>query len=205
MRPSPLTADLALRILLHLRLFEWFNFRHRRKQARRRCDPDAVPAAPCTQSAEHLCVNELRHRLVEVLAPVSMSVRNCCSVVSAACPTHSGRGLHGQCIRFAAMRALCRYTRKRFGPAHGDVLHQHTGGLSLSSPSLFLSLPSFSFSALLSSLCSLLSSLSETMTMITRPVGTHGSNLPECQSAWASDHSLFGDFVRIVQETSVLA
>ena len=46
------------------------------------------------------------------------------------------------------------------------------------------------------------------MTMITRPVGslcTDGSDLPECQSAWASVHCLFDDYVRIMQETTVLA
>ena len=46
------------------------------------------------------------------------------------------------------------------------------------------------------------------MTTITRPFGslcTHGSDLPECQSAWASVHYLFGDYVRIMQETTVMA
>ena len=90
--------------------------------------------------------------------------------------------------------------------------------LSLSfSLSLFLSsllsfsLPSFSFSSLflfsLPALVVSLSSVSTTMTMITRPVGlslcTHGSNLPECQSACTLAHSLFGEHVRIMQETSV--
>ena len=45
------------------------------------------------------------------------------------------------------------------------------------------------------------------MTMITRPLGlslcTHGSNLPECQSACTSAHSLLGEHVRIMQETTV--
>ena len=93
------------------------------------------------------------------------------------------------------MRAFCRHTRKRFEPTHGDVLNLHTGRrevrgslISLSSLlsfsplfllSLFLrSLPSFSFSF---SSFSISFSLSETMTVITRPVGslcTHSSDLP---------------------------
>ena len=58
-------------------------------------------------------------------------------------------------------------------------------------------------SSLLFSLCS----FSATMTMITRSVGslcTQSSDLPECQCAWASVHSLFGEHVRIMQETSVV-
>ena len=47
------------------------------------------------------------------------------------------------------------------------------------------------------------------MTMITRPAGlslcTHGSNLPECQSACTLAHSVFGEHVRIMQERTVLA
>ena len=53
----------------------------------------------------------------------------------------------------------------------------------------------------------LFSPLPVTMTMITRPVGSlckQSSDLPQCQSAWASVHSLFGDDVRIMQETTVL-
>ena len=45
------------------------------------------------------------------------------------------------------------------------------------------------------------------MTMITPPVGslcTHSSDLHECHCAWASVHSLFGEHVRIMQETTVL-
>ena len=45
------------------------------------------------------------------------------------------------------------------------------------------------------------------MTMITPPVGslcTQSSNLPECQCAWAVAHALFGEHVRIMQETTVL-
>ena len=91
----------------------------------------------------------------------------------------------------------------------------------LSSVVLFLlsfsrSLPSFSSFSLslrlsslfLSSLSSSLSSVSARMTMITRPLGslcTHGSDLPECQSACTLAPSLFDDYVRIMQETTVLA
>ena len=70
-------------------------------------------------------------------------------------------------------RAFCRYTRKRLEPP--VVL--------------------FPFSV---SLLSSHSSFSATMTMITRSVGslcTQSSDLPECQCAWASVHSLFGDYV----------
>ena len=43
--------------------------------------------------------------------------------------------------------------------------------------------------------------------MITRSGGslcTQSSDLPECQCAWASVHSLFGEHVRIMQEITVL-
>ena len=69
----------------------------------------------------------------------------------------------------------------------------------------------FHLSSLLSSLFPLLSSLSSlsaTMTMITRPVGslcTHGSDLPECRSAFAWAHALSGEHVRIMQETNMFA
>ena len=105
------------------------------------------------------------------------------------------------------MRAFCRYTRMRCEPTHGDVFN-HTHGeegrggrvvvvvfssLTFSLPSLSLFRRSFS---LLSSRSCRLSPLSATMTMITRPVGlflcTHGSDLPESQSAGTLAHSLFG-------------
>ena len=83
--------------------------------------------------------------------------------------------VYGQNARVCSTCALCRYTRSRLEPTHG--------GHSLSP------------------------SLSATMTMITRPVGSlckHGSDLPQCQSAWASVHSLFAEHVRIMQQTTVL-
>ena len=113
-------------------------------------------------------------------------------------------------------------TCARFARTHGGVLDQHTGDVSnLHTGCLSLSLLSFSLSLVLSSfslpsyvsrslslLSSLLSSLSAAMTMITRPVGSlslskHGSDLPECQSAWAV--ARLADHVRIMQETTVLA
>ena len=110
------------------------------------------------------------------------------------------------------MRAFCRYTQRPFKPTHGDVLILHTGGLSLSSPSLFLSsFSSFSlpsFSSLFSLLSSLFSPLPVTMTMITRSVGSlckQSSDLTQCQCAWTSVHSLLAEHVRIMQETTVLA
>ena len=99
------------------------------------------------------------------------------------------------------MRAFCQYTRKRFEPTRGDVLNLHTEkrkerGVSLLSRLLF------------SSLFPLLSSLSSLSDEITRPIGlslcTHGSDLPENQSAFTLAHSLFGEHVRIMQETTVL-
>ena len=84
------------------------------------------------------------------------------------------------------MRAFCRYTRRRFEPTHGS--------LSLSLLSLF------SLSLSLSLLSALFSPLPVTMTMITRSVGslcTQSSDLPECQCAWASVLSLFGEHVHI--------
>ena len=95
------------------------------------------------------------------------------------------------------MRTFCRHTQRRFAPTHGDVLSIHTerregvrGGGGGGGEGFLSSLsPLF---PLLSSL----SSLSATMTMNTGPVGlslcTHGSNLPECQSACTLAHSLFG-------------
>ena len=66
----------------------------------------------------------------------------------------------------------------------------------------------FSLSLLSSRSCRLSPLLSVTMTMITRPVGlslcTHGSDLPECQSAWTLAHSLLAEHGRIMQETTVL-
>ena len=84
------------------------------------------------------------------------------------------------------MRAFSGYTRRRPERTHGGVLNLHTEGFSAFS-SLFSSLFLFILSLALFPLLSSLSSLSATMTMITRPVGlslcTHGSDLPECQSA----------------------
>ena len=102
------------------------------------------------------------------------------------------------------MRAFCQYTRRRFQPTHERRERERGGEGGFSS--LSFSLPfSFSLFPLLSSL----SSLSATMTMITRPVGlslcTHGSNLPECQSACILAHSVFGEHVHIMQETTVQA
>ena len=100
----------------------------------------------------------------------------------------------------------CPYTRNRFERTHGGVWNLHTGGLSLSPLVLHsFSLPSFSSFVLFTLFSSL--SLSVTMTMIPRPVGClckQCSDLPQCQSAWTSVHLLFGDFVRIMQETTVL-
>ena len=122
------------------------------------------------------------------------------------------------CVR---SRRLCVYpenarmfnTCGRFRRTHGGVSNLHTEGFSAFSVFLALSLlsvcPSFClFSSLLFSFLFLSSLLSVTMSMITRPVGslcTHGSDMPECQSACASVHSLFGEHVRIMQESTVLA
>ena len=108
------------------------------------------------------------------------------------------------------MRAFCRHTRKRFEPTHGDFLNLHgveggRRGFLISLSSLSLSLVPFSFSALSSP--ALFSSLSVTMTMIIRPVGflcTQSSDLPECQCAWASVHSLLAEHIRSMQKKNCL-
>ena len=91
--------------------------------------------------------------------------------------------------------AFCRYTR--------IVLNLHTETLWTYTREASLSL------SLLSSLLSSLSSLSATMTTNDHSSSrlslcTHGSNLPECRSACTLAHSLFGEHVRITQETTVL-
>ena len=112
------------------------------------------------------------------------------------------------------MRAFSGYTRRRPERTHGGVLNPHTEGFSAfssltsslfplvslsllscvslsplvclsSHTSLFLSVSAHLF---LSLLFSSLKTLSIAMTMVARPVGslcTHGSILPEGQSAWA--------------------
>ena len=131
------------------------------------------------------------------------------------------------CVRSKRFRVYQQNARMlntcaRFASTHGGVLNVHTerreeGGegvlFSLFLSSLFsLSFPSLSFSPLyLFSLPSLVfsPSLLATMTMITRPIGSlcvHTALLcPECRSACTFAHSLFGEHVRITQETTVLA
>ena len=55
------------------------------------------------------------------------------------------------------------------------------------------------------SLLSLFSSLLNNHSSSRFCLCTHGSDLPECQSAGTLTHSLLGEHVRIVQETTVLA
>ena len=110
-------------------------------------------------------------------------------------------------------------TCARFADTHGSVFERsqggvwnlHTGCLSLSRPFFLLS-PSFSFlrallssllSALLSSLLScLLSNNSDNDHSSSRLLCEQSSDLPQCQSAWL--RSLFGDYVCIMHETTVL-
>ena len=122
------------------------------------------------------------------------------------------------------MCAWCRHTRRRF-EHYTWRRFEPTEPLSLS-PSLSLvpsfSLPSFSsfslslvlflrslpslfFSFSFSALFSSLSNNDNDHSSSGLSLCTHGSDLPECQSAWASVHSLFGDYVRTMQETTVLA
>ena len=104
--------------------------------------------------------------------------------------------------------AFSMYTRKRFEPTHGE----EGGGVHFFSLSIFRRLFLFSLSPL-SSLSSSLSSLSPSLSAIfdndhsssRLSLCTHGSDLPECQSACTLAHSLFGEHVRIMQETFVLA
>ena len=104
------------------------------------------------------------------------------------------------------MRAFCRHTRWRFEPTHEVPLSPLL--LSFSRPFFFLSsFVLFLCSPLFSLLSALFSPHPVTMSMITRSVGslcTQSSDLPECQCAWASVHSLFSEHVRIMQETDVL-
>ena len=122
------------------------------------------------------------------------------------------------------MRSFSGYTRRRLERTHGRVLNLHTDGFSAFSVFLALSLClscslssfclSFFLSPLLSSplsfslpLLSSLSSLSNNdndHSSSRLSLCTHGSDLPECQSAWASVHSLLAEHVRIMQETTVL-
>ena len=107
------------------------------------------------------------------------------------------------------MRACCRYTRKRFETTHGDVLNLHTErregrGFLLSLTSLLsFSLPSFSLPCRsLHSFSFSLSSLSLSSSLL----NNHSSSrFCLCQSAWTLTHSLFGEHVRFVQKTTVLA
>ena len=116
------------------------------------------------------------------------------------------------CVRSRRLRVNQEKSRMfntcgRFPGTHGGVLNLHTEGFSTFCVFLALFLlsvcPSFS-SPLFSSLFSV------TMTNNDHSSSrfslcTHGSDLPECQSACASVHSLFGEHVRIMQETTVLA
>ena len=125
------------------------------------------------------------------------------------------------CVRSKRLRVYRKHARMcstcaRFSGTHGGVLNVHTetfGGEPLSLSPLVLptfSLPSFSslFSSLLFSIFfSLLFSLRNNdsdHSSSRLSLCTHGSDLPECQSPWASVHSLFGQHVRIMQETTVL-
>ena len=74
---------------------------------------------------------------------------------------------------------------------------------SLSSSLLFSSLLSFSLPSLVFFLFSL-SNNDNDHSSSRLSLCTHGSNLPECQSACTLAHSLFGEHVRIMQETTVL-
>ena len=131
------------------------------------------------------------------------------------------------CVCGAAWHPVCRLksSQERLRVQHARVLPAHTEafwtdtrrlfeptrggggrrGFLISLSSLSLSLVPFSFSALSSP--ALFSSLSVTMTMIIRPVGflcTQSSDLPECQCAWASVHSLLAEHIRSMQKKNCL-
>ena len=121
------------------------------------------------------------------------------------------------CSRFAGTHGsvLNRHTRRGFEPTHGE----EGGGGGLSSLSSLLtfslsssfSLPSFpsfvlflflfSFSLLFSSLLFSLSNNDNDHSSSRFSLCTHGSDLPECQSACTLAHSLLAEHVRIMQET----
>ena len=116
------------------------------------------------------------------------------------------------------MRTFSGYTRKCPERTHGGLLNQGFSAFS----SLFSSLLSFSLSLVLSSLSLSLHSLSLalfpsfvfslfSLSYIVNDhsssalfLGTHGSDLPECQSACTLAQSLSGEHVRIMHETTVL-
>ena len=122
-------------------------------------------------------------------------------------------------------RAFWRHTRRRFESTHGGVLnlytHTHTrhqqqrDGQTPTDVSLLIYISlhmsvclliRLSFSLALSGRLSFFL-FSMTMTMSTRPVGslcTHGPDSPKCRSACALAHSLSGEHVRIMHETTVL-
>ena len=128
------------------------------------------------------------------------------------------RGKNPPCVgskRIGVYRQNARMlnTSACFANTHGDVLNLHTGGSS--SPSLFLS--SFLLSLFLRTflflflwLSSLLSSPLSSDDNVTRPVGSLSlqNTALSCLRArlpWAVAHSLPGEHVRIMHETTVLA
>ena len=105
-----------------------------------------------------------------------------CTQKTPACSTHAGVfGVHTEACRI--------YTRKGLPPSLSFLL-------SL----FFLSFLLFSLS-LFSSLSNNLNDHSSSRLSLC----TQGSDMPECQSACLSVHSLFGEHVRIMQESTVLA
>ena len=117
----------------------------------------------------------------------------------------------------AENRSVCRFKTppcvRRPERTHGGVLNLHTEGFSafsslfsslLSSLSLVLSSLSLALFPLLSSLFFSLSNNVNDHSSSALSLGTHGSNVPECQSACTLAHSLSGEHVRIMHETTVL-
>ena len=110
-------------------------------------------------------------------------------------------------LRVYGQNARMCSTCARFARTHGGLLNLHTGTfepahggpLSLSSPSLFLS----SFLLSLFSLVFPLSNDDNDHSSSRLSLCKHGSDLPECHSAWAVAHSLLDEHVRIMQETTV--
>ena len=146
-----------------------------------------------------------------VLLCVVLGCACCCGVCVSSCLALKKKL---PCVR--SKRSRVYFQNERFERTHGSV--------SLFSPSCLSLLIRLSFSlslSLLVSLCLLSArlsfflslsfsalsiTLSITMTLIARPVGslcTHGSILPDRQSAWTLAESLSGEHVRITQETVV--
>ena len=129
----------------------------------------------------------------------------CCvvvlSVCSAAWHAENPPCVGSKRLRVKVQNASVCTGKTRACSTHVRVLPLH----SLPSFSSSVLFPSFSFSALFSRLLPFLSNNDNDHSSNRLSLCAHGSDLPECQSAWAKAHSLLAEHVRRMQETTVLA